>query len=176
MSKITVELFSTHHRQNPLDLSITTLPNKVTWLIVIVRFGSASAVWQWTLLCLFRQNIMCRDSTVSLQYTIFSFHVFHCYFILVKGSHPYVVRESSVVSMFVYGAGYLGSIQSCFLLITMCTMALEAVKFQSFNFLHLFISFLQAQSITRGAQLVSQRERIKIHQYFTTVKLYTLSK
>jgi hypothetical protein len=41
--------------------------------------------------------------------------------------------------------------------------------------LFFFTFFVLSHSIMRGAQFVFQRERWKIHQYFTTVKLYTLS-
>jgi hypothetical protein len=66
-------------------------------------------------------------------------------------------------------------VQTLFL-ITIFKMALQAIKFHSLlKSLHLLISFLHSHLKMRGVQLVSQHESLRVHQYFTTVKLYTLS-
>jgi hypothetical protein len=64
-----------------------------------------------------------------------------------------------------------------FFLLIMFIMAIGTITFHSlsgFCFFFSFSFFFCSHSRKGGWQLVSQRERLKIHRYFTTVKLYML--
>jgi hypothetical protein len=134
------------------NLKRTWLTRVPSWLL-----PSNFAVWQWTL-WLPGQNIWCRHSIVSLKNAdLFStFFTFPSY--SHKVSHSHIVSNGSGGSMFTYGAADPCSIPKYFFLITVYTMAMEAVKFILVLSIciYLFSFFLYSHSKMTGVQLFSQ--------------------
>jgi hypothetical protein len=142
--------------------------------LLTLQFSSSSAVWQWTNLLTSWPE--CWVSTLHCFFVTYSFifHVLYCYIIsFIKGGILLLTVKALLLACFPIVQASRVQFLVGFLLFTMSVVAFEDLFFFLSLSLHLFILFLHSHLRRRRAQLVSQCEQLKIHQYFTTVKCYT---